>query len=786
MATESPELDKLFERMLEDPEILQSEELNEDTVLALFKKLNPYGPGAGAATQAAAPGRKRVAVISCTNLLETYLRRLTFTSMAGFLFRMLREWEVPAEARRWTTKKAKKAAKGKETAPFAAASLARQAAEVSRVAAEAAKLAQASEEAEASLAEYREGLEFDHLPGPEENSEIFDRLRELSEASSLARAKAAGGLYAATLAARDLGDDCDRRFEATEAQAREFPAVQDLLEQAAAAGHRPRPPRGQQEIPQDVAKKIINGFLSNWFEYNPDAHARKAYDAFSHASAFRPIDGLTGVHAVAEDSLDAGSDAASSRAHEESGEGEPAEKPAAELTPRALASPMPEPEAPEDVPHFELIRGVPEARRLVLNYLAACRAEGVGVAQECVDAAFRAGSGESRRLLLAAARATEAGMQPSTLRAVLERARALPEAYRRAALAASEVRALAACPPPADTFYRWGFYTDVNYEELRESVAALYPERPSLDWALNIYDVFEGSEEEVQKKVDAFRDQHEREVISDFKVVELGSWTFLASFKANRESIDVRNKRTKVLQEILDQHARDQKLGEDIMKHRVRKAKARNIAEDGPDAPGLTDYINEQGSKGMERGLSATERARLERSRGNLSKAREYEHVEDCRRTIRNLTQKAKTKALDPQDKRELREAQDGLRLALEQLEVPDNAIQVDVWCNDADGKVVKKRMYTEAEAPSETGRDAGQAASTASSQRRPPARPQGEQAGSLATPEAAPSSDSLTAPLVRQLSVDPRALPEDIRDEADRPLADFAAKFDQEFFAKD
>jgi hypothetical protein len=261
--------------------------------------------------------------------------------------------------------------------------------------------------------------------------------------------------------------------------------------------------------------------------------------------------------------------------------------------------------------------------------------------------------------------------------------------------------------PPQDTFHRWRYYMEVNYEELRAATDTLYHEKPDLDWAIIIYDLFEGSSSEVDAAFERFRGMHQDEVISDIKGIEVGGWTLLGDFKENRAKINFYNKHTGVLKRILDRHAEDKKLGQDLMRNRVRQFKAKNIREDGPDAPGLAAYKDQQGptlaNLGAERVISREEMYRLERAKGNIRAAKELEVLDNCRQTIEDLTAAAETRPLKPEEERRLKEARTDIVRAQEMIEVPEGAIQVDVWTHDtASGGFGKSSFYTKAEAPPE------------------------------------------------------------------------------------
>ena len=81
----------------------------------------------------------------------------------------------------------------------------------------------------------------------------------------------------------------------------------------------------------------------------------------------------------------------------------------------------------------------------------------------------------------------------------------------------------------------------------------------------------------------------------DIKMLEFGGWTPMADFAANREKIEFYNKNTGIVQKILERHAEDAKMGKDMVKNRVKQAKAKNIREQGPDHPDLKNYTENAG-----------------------------------------------------------------------------------------------------------------------------------------------------------------------------------------------
>ncbi len=218
--------------------------------------------------------------------------------------------------------------------------------------------------------------------------------------------------------------------------------------------------------------------------------------------------------------------------------------------------------------------------------------------------------------------------------------------------------------PPSETFHRWNYYMEVNMEEIRHAVSAIYDEKPGFDLLLMIYDVLEGTEEEtVDMKKTAFFKKYGEEMRTSVYGVQLGKWALLGNYKENRKEIDFMNRNTEVLKRILDRHEEDRKLGGDMMKKRVKKAKAKSIKEAGVDAESIKEYqrqLHDLAVLGTERGLNEDELREMENAKNNLKQLAEV-------------------------------------------IDVPEDAIQVNVFQHNAtEGTMTKTAIYTEAEKPTE------------------------------------------------------------------------------------
>ena len=638
-----PEFDQLLSDISENPDAILTKDISYERLLELQKAINPY---ATAPNVIKPGGVKKTAMVSHINLRAEYIKRFTVTGVIGFLFRAHDEWEVPAELRRWVSKAAarRERAERKERAGlthYAPGDLV----EITKTMLELAQLAQAADAEAAGLVAAARAADAAFLVadlGGEKSPAEVAGLKKAAAAALLAAdgalARARGLLYAATHTVRRFGGECDRRIDGLAALVRQHKSGREVLDKHPVKREAP----GQQEMPAAAAKKIIGGFLRAWFEFNPDAHVRSAYDKV-------------------DSKLPRGKVAVPGSGVVEAGS--PYDAPALAAV-RAAAPPR----APADRAPFAALTGTREAHAAAVHVLR----------NPDVAAALK-----------------HALKAPGLFRAYL-----LPVAKTSPARPAVDV------VPPQDTFHRLSYYMEVNMEELRAATDAIYHERPDLDSTLMIYDVFEGTPTEVEKKAAAFRDRRIEEVISDIKAVDVGAWTFLADFKQNREKIDFYNKHTDVLKQILDRHASDKEIGKDLMRQRVRNVKEQNIREAGPDAPGLRDYkAGSTGSKlgglGAEVVISREEMFRLERAKGNKKAAQELEVIDESRATIRDLSAQAKVRDLLPEEARRLKEAQRDLVTAQEMIEVPDDAIQVDVFTHDTkSGGFGKTKFYTKSETP--------------------------------------------------------------------------------------
>jgi hypothetical protein len=139
--------------------------------------------------------------------------------------------------------------------------------------------------------------------------------------------------------------------------------------------------------------------------------------------------------------------------------------------------------------------------------------------------------------------------------------------------------------PPNDTYGRFNYYYDVNYEKLRQAVMYLYNDKPDTEVAINIYDTFDTIEE-----CNDYIEKNQDNVICNLLNLTNYKWNLLGSFKQNRERISFYNSNTKILENIMKQQEDDAKMGKVLLDARVRKKKVKNIKEYGKDHPSFLKY----------------------------------------------------------------------------------------------------------------------------------------------------------------------------------------------------
>lgn len=218
-----------------------------------------------------------------------------------------------------------------------------------------------------------------------------------------------------------------------------------------------------------------------------------------------------------------------------------------------------------------------------------------------------------------------------------------------------DIKAVYEKDPPKNLFYHFDRYLTNNYEQLREAVKNVYNEKPDMEFAIQYYDCFDS-----QEKAKDYRKRYESKFTCGVNEIENNQWTLLGPFKENRDRVDFYNKNTEILKMMFSQMEKDHEIGRQLLKDQVSKKKKKNIREVGPDDKGLEAYKS----------------------------------------ALSNIEALGAKEMLSREDKEKMAEEVKAAERAKEMLEVPDDAIQVDVFKTDEKGEFTKEIFYTKAEAP--------------------------------------------------------------------------------------
>lgn len=600
---ENIDFDKLLNDVMENPELLlDTKNISNDQILELQKRMNPYIGLAGPVD----PDNKQVAVCSYTNLREDYLRRFTMTSLVGFMFQMLHEYEVPRKNRIWIPNTTE------SESIFNISDIKNQLQGIISILDEA----EITEKKEHEL--QRNKVVADLLEAKSvDTKEIYDLQQ-----------KKIGLLYTITHMLKDIGITADSKIKVTTNEANKYPEIREIIK---TKKHNTNE-FNEHEFPEEQSKEIINTFLKNWLSFDPSIHIRSGLNKDVINTEIQKINNQDVVVDIDD----------------------PSHLTIEEL--RINLSP------------------VNQKDKDVLNIIMS-----------------------SKQTLNAVRNIIRNDNIHDVIPYVLDNI----DLFKHYLLPVRDIESNYI--PPQDTFHRWNYFTEVNYEEIRTITETLYPEKPDLDWAIAIWTTFKGTDSEIEEQFTEYCQKHNDEMPSIVKALEIGKWSLLADFKENRKNMQFYNKHTEVLKKIIDRHTEDKKIGTELMRNRVRQAKAKNIAEQGPDAPGLKAYkanMSTEGkdliSKGVERVITPEEMKRLEKAQGNIKAAKELEVIDEYENLLQGLNDIKKYRDLTKEEQDKYDRAIDYLQRAKEMINVPDDAIQVDVFTNDTKtGEFTKSHFYT-------------------------------------------------------------------------------------------
>lgn len=125
--------------------------------------------------------------------------------------------------------------------------------------------------------------------------------------------------------------------------------------------------------------------------------------------------------------------------------------------------------------------------------------------------------------------------------------------------------------PPQDTFFRMNRYIDNNYEAIRQATDDIYDVTPGSEHAFAPLKFFKGKPEEVQKNFQKFKEMYNDEFDLDLFLLNMGNWTMIDSWEANRDKIDFYSEKTEIVKRIIDRSKQDARDGKKLMEKRITK-----------------------------------------------------------------------------------------------------------------------------------------------------------------------------------------------------------------------
>ena len=151
--------------------------------------------------------------------------------------------------------------------------------------------------------------------------------------------------------------------------------------------------------------------------------------------------------------------------------------------------------------------------------------------------------------------------------------------------------------PPADTFCRWNRYTDNNFEYIKQATDDIYCEKSDLDLSiLPLADFEKETDEKTQEVAEEWQRKHAPEFETAVFRATYGIHNLLGPWTENREKTNFYTKKTQIIKSIIDQSQEDARIGNKLMKERVKKGKAKNEKKYGKN----DKFIDTYKSEGME------------------------------------------------------------------------------------------------------------------------------------------------------------------------------------------
>lgn len=241
--------------------------------------------------------------------------------------------------------------------------------------------------------------------------------------------------------------------------------------------------------------------------------------------------------------------------------------------------------------------------------------------------------------------------------------------------------------PPADTMVRFTRYLDNHFEQLRDITSKVYGVTPDIEDAIQIMGTFD-TEDDAKE----FREKYQDDFTSQIRVLQHGKWGLTGPWEQNRDRMEYLNEHTQFLKEVMDRLDQDEKLGQDMMKKRIKKLKKRDIQKTGPDPASLSQYATATGKKLDRLGAERVELSPEEKSAAEAA-------VEAAKKAPVDKSAVMKTALREDTTPKVYKHGEIVNANFEDDDECPDDAVEVNVVEISKGGKQVQtSKFYTEAD----------------------------------------------------------------------------------------
>lgn len=645
-----------FSKFMDDPNMINSDDvkLTDEQWIKLYSMFTPYGH------MACDPPKdesiEQSAFISHVNIRDTFNKRLNMTGLVGFMYQMLHEFQVEEDVRSWFPKEPE------YRTQFTLERL-KSIASVIGMKVVQAEQAQAAYEKQVQvhllLDEAREKLEAKKARGEEWTDDDKAQWVEVEKKPAkdvcdknerALQMDVQYAIYDATNYIGLAGLDAQLRDKETRENTMKF---EELRSRVVDAGFKAQQHPSRLTVPDGLAKKIVRNFLDTYLRFDVAEHVRAAASSKSTKKNTGYKEALTkAVSSYYEDNVVDGVDQV-----------DPHHFTLEQINLMKERPPATEAQLLDDINYIS----TDKYRYNTALYLA----RGV----EFTEVA--------QRIL---------GDREKYLRYLAPQINKLLNVGGK--LDGGDVPTM--CIPPQDTFHRYSYYMQVNYNALKEVTQAIYPERDYLDSAIAIWKTVKGSPEENRKQFDTHCDKYQQNTPCPILEVPFYKWVVISDHEDNRKNIRIYNRDTLTLQRILDRHAEDQKMGSELMKNRIRKNLAKNVQESGPHADKLKDYKAQYNTTtGASVSLTDEEKLRIRKAQGDLKAAEELKYLDELEDYVKKCDERmAKGEKLDPFENTRYETAKRQIPEIRSELSIPERSVKVNVFINDG-GNMRKEEMYT-------------------------------------------------------------------------------------------